>query len=97
MAVTRETLLEGLDALAYYSYFYSGVRAVIATLPDEAKDAWCSEMEKKLRRLKSTKYLQKHLHDIFLEACPQVFTEEDGELVEEPNTVFTESDFQLEK
>lgn len=95
MAVTREKLLEGLDALAYYSYFYSGVRAVIATMPDEAKDAWCSEMEKKLCRLRSTKYLQKHLHDIFLEACPQVFVEEEGELVEEPDTIFTENDFHL--
>lgn len=95
MAVTREKLLEGLDALAYYSYFYSGVRAVIATMPDAAKDAWCSEMERKLSRLKSTKYLQKHLHDIFLEACPQAFTEEEGELVEEPNTIFTEKDFHL--
>lgn len=95
MAVTREKLLEGLDALAYYSYFYSGVRAVIATMPDAAKDAWCSEMEHKLSRLKSTKYLQKHLHDIFLEACPQAFTEEEGELVEEPNTIFTEKDFHL--
>lgn len=95
MAVTREKLLEGLDALAYYSYFYSGVRAVIATMPEDAKDAWCSEMEKRLSRLKSTKYLQKHLHDIFLEACPQAFTEEEGELVEEPNTIFTERDFHL--
>lgn len=95
MAVTREKLLEGLDTLAYYSYFYSGVRAVIATLPEEAKDAWCTEMERRLHRLKDTRYLQKHLHDIFLEACPQAFTEEEGVLVEEPDTVFTEKDFHI--
>ena len=73
--MNTEELFERIKKLAYYSYFYSGVYAMLKTMTQSEKDAWLGRMCKKLSRV-SPKNINSKLGEYFMKECKAEFRAE---------------------